>query len=104
VPQAKLGDALLPFQRAQAIRSAFFADGRQFGVRLELRLLELDPGIGQLLIDVDGQTLRFARDSRAPQTLVWPGPAGAGRIQLQANAPGAGAGARFAFEGPWSLL
>jgi len=104
-PQVKWGDALLPFQRAQAIRSAFFSDGgRQFGVRMDLRLLELDPGIGQLTIDVDGQVLRFARDSRGVQTLQWPGPGGAGRIQLQASAPGASSGARFTFEGPWSLL
>jgi len=104
-PQNKWGDALLPFQRAQAIRAAFFGDGgRQFGVRIDLRLLELDPGIGALTIDVDGQALRFARDSRSVQTLQWPGPGGAGRIQLQAAAPGAAAGARFTFEGPWSLL
>ena len=103
-PQAKLGDALLAFQRAQSIRNAFFVDGgRQFGVRMDLRVLELDPGIGALLIDVDGQTLRFARDSRAAQTLQWPGP-GAGRVQLQAVAPGAGGGAKYAFEGPWALL
>jgi type VI secretion system protein ImpL len=102
---AKWGDALVPFQRAQAIRAAFFGEGgRQFGVRMDLRLLELDPGIGQLTIDVDGQAVRFARDSRAVQTLQWPGPGGAGRIQLQATAPGAGSGARFTFEGPWSLL
>jgi len=104
-PQSKWGDALLPFQRAQAIRSAFFSEGgRQLGVRIDLRLLELDPGIGQLAIDVDGQAVRFARDSRGVQTLLWPGPGGAGRIQLQASAPGASAGARFTFEGPWSLL
>jgi type VI secretion system protein ImpL len=104
-PQAKWGDALLPFQRAQAIRSAFFGDGgRQLAVRIDLRLLELDPGIGQLTIDVDGQPLRFARDTRGVQTLAWPGPGGTGRIQLQASAPGASAGARFSFEGPWSLL
>jgi type VI secretion system protein ImpL len=104
LPQVKLGDALLPFQRAQAIRNAFFVDGgRQFGVRMDLRVLELDPGIGALLIDVDGQTLRFARDSRAPQTLQWPGP-GAGRVQLQAAAPGSAGGAKYAFDGPWALL
>ena len=104
LPQAKLADALLPFQRAQGIRNAFFVDGgRRFGVRMDLRVLELDPGIGQLLIDVDGQTLRFARDSRAPQTLQWPGP-GAGRVQVQAAAPGAPGGAKYAFEGPWALL
>jgi len=101
---ARLGDALLPFQRAQAIRSAFFADGgRQLGVRIELRLLQMDPGIGQLVLDVDGQPLRFARDTRGVQTLQWPG-GGSGRIELQAMAPGASSGSRFAFDGPWSLL
>jgi len=104
LPQAKLGDALLAFQRAQNIRAAFFAEGgKQFGVRIDLRLLEMDPGIGALMIDVDGRTLRFARDSRAPQTLQWPGP-GPGRVQLQAAAPGAAGGAKYAFEGPWALL
>ncbi|HEU5296420.1 MAG TPA: type VI secretion system membrane subunit TssM [Burkholderiaceae bacterium] len=103
--QGKWGDALLPFQRAQAIRAAFFGDGgRQFGVRMDLRLLDLDPGIGALTIDVDGQAVRFARDSRHMQTLQWPGPGGAGRIQLQASAPGGAGGTRFTFEGPWSLL
>ncbi|HSW24942.1 MAG TPA: type VI secretion IcmF C-terminal domain-containing protein, partial [Burkholderiaceae bacterium] len=104
-PQGKWGDALLPFQRAQAIRSAFFSDGgRQFAVRMDLRLLELDPGIGQLTIDVDGRALRFARDTRGVQTLQWPGEGGTGRVQLQASAPGASTGARFSFEGPWALL
>ena len=46
---------------------------------------------------------RTSRDSRAPQTLQWPGP-GAGRVQLQATAPGAAGGAKYAFEGPWALL
>ncbi len=99
LPQARFSDVLLPFQRAQHIRQAFFIDGgRQFGVRMELRLLDIDAGMGALLIDIDGHTLRFARDSRAPQTLSWPG-AGPGRVQLQAAG-----GAKYAFEGPWALL
>jgi type VI secretion system protein ImpL len=104
LPQARLGDALQAFQRAQSIRAAFFAEGgKQLGVRIDLRLLEMDAGIGALMIDVDGRTLRFARDNRAPQTLQWPG-AGPGHVQLQAVAPGAAGGAKYAFEGPWALL
>ncbi len=99
LPQAKLGDVLVPFQRAQQIRQAFFVDGnRQFGVRMDLRMLDIDSAMGALLIDIDGHTLRFARDSRAPQALNWPGP-GAGRVQLQAAG-----GAKYTFEGPWALL
>jgi type VI secretion system protein ImpL len=92
-------DAMLPFQRAQAIRDAFFADGgKRVNMKLELRLLELEPGVAEFLLDVDGQALRFRRDSKAPQTLLWPGP-GAGRVQLQMSG-----GTPYAFEGPWSLL
>jgi type VI secretion system protein ImpL len=102
------GEALMlqPFQRAQALREALFATegGRALGLRLELRLLELDPGIGQFVLDIDGRALRFARDNaRQPQTLQWPGP-GAGRVQLQVAAPGAAPGAGYAFDGAWSLF
>ncbi len=98
-------DTVQAFQRAQAIRGAFFQDGaRGLAVRLEMRLLELDPGIGQFLLDVDGQTLRFARDTRTAQSLQWPGAGGAGRVTLQAPAPGAPTGAGYSFDGPWSLL
>ena len=91
------GAAAVPARAS--IREAFFVDGgRQFGVRMDLRVLDLDPGIGALLIDIDGQTLRFARDSRAPQTLLWPGP-GAGRVQVQAAAPGGAAGAEVRVRG-----
>ena len=44
------------FQRAQAIREAFFRDGgRQLGMRLEWRLLELEPGVAEFALDVDGR-------------------------------------------------
>jgi type VI secretion system protein ImpL len=98
------GESLVHFQRANAIRDAFFSDGgRRLGLRIELRLLELDPAIGEFTLDVDGQQpLRFRRDARAPQTLQWPGP-GAGRVRLQTSGPG-GPGTSYVFEGPWALL
>lgn len=97
-------DALMAFQRAQAIRQAFFADGaRTPGVKLQLRLIEMDAGLGQFLIDVDGQTLRFTRDARGPQLLQWPA-GGTARLTLQALAPGAPPGERYSFDGPWALM
>jgi type VI secretion system protein ImpL len=100
-------EALLAFERAQGAREAFFAgDARDaFGLRVELRPLELDPGIGQFVLDIDGRSLRFARDARQAQTLQWPGPAHAGRVQLQLAPPGAApSGAGYVFEGPWALF
>lgn len=97
-------DTLQTFRRAQSIRQAFFADGaRTPRVKLQMRLLDLDAGIGQFLIDVDGQVLRFARDTRSPQLLQWPGASG-GRLTLQTAAPGAAPGPGYSFDGPWALL
>jgi type VI secretion system protein ImpL len=98
-------EALQPFQRAQAIREGFFRDGgRQFGVRLEMRLLELEPGIAEFVLDVDGQPLRFRPGSSAPQTLQWPGPADSGRVLLQLVPASGAAGPGHTFQGPWALL
>jgi type VI secretion system protein ImpL len=93
------GDAALPFQRARQVRDAFFVDGgRRFGVRLEMRLLELDPGVAEFGLDAGGGLLRFRRDARSMQVLQWPGP-GDGTVKLQLSG-----GRAYAFEGPWGLL
>jgi len=98
-------DALQPFQRAQAIREAFFRDGgRQLGVKLEWRLLELDPGVAEFALDVDGQVLRFRAGSTAVQALQWPGPSDSGRVQLQLTPVGGVAGPGHVFQGPWALF
>jgi type VI secretion system protein ImpL len=95
----------LPFQRAQAIREAFFRDGgREFGVRMELRLLELEPGIAEFVLDVDGQVLRFRPGASASQTLQWPGPGNAGRVHLQLVPSTGAAGPGHVFQGPWALF
>jgi type VI secretion system protein ImpL len=97
-------EALQQFQRAQVIREAFFRDGgRRLGVRLDFRALELDPGIGEFLLEVDGQPLRFRRAGDAAQSLQWPGPGDGGRVLLQITPVGGSAGPGFTFAGPWAL-
>jgi type VI secretion system protein ImpL len=100
-------EALQPFQRAQGIRQALFRDGgATLGVRLELRPLEFDPGIGEFMLDVDGQVLRFRAGMKQAQALQWPGPAAGdnGRVALQVSTGGGAPGATFAFQGPWALF
>ena len=102
--RAEGAEALVQFQRAQAIRDAFFHDsGRQLGMRLEWRLVEMDAGIAEFLLEIDGQALRFRPGTAAPQSVQWPGPGG-GRVQVQLAVPGGGAGPGYVFEGPWALL
>jgi type VI secretion system protein ImpL len=101
-------ESLQAFQRAQTIRDAFFTDGgKTLGMRLEFRLLEMDSGVGSMSLDVDGQVLRFTRDSKQPQALRWPGPNASGnssfvQVRMFSNTPGAGEAPPF--EGQWALL
>lgn len=102
--RAESTESLRQFQRARAVREAFFRDdGRSLGAALQWRMLELDPAIRQFTMDVDGQTLRFAADTRGAVAMLWPGPdAEAGvRVQVQGNAS---APSTFSFSGPWALL
>ncbi|HTT11600.1 MAG TPA: type VI secretion system membrane subunit TssM [Burkholderiaceae bacterium] len=101
-------DSLQAFQRAQAIREALFVDGgRTLGTRLELKLLDMDPGVGSLVLDVDGQVLRFTRDTTQPQSVRWPGPNTTGdssyvQVRMFTNTPGGGEVEPM--EGQWALL
>ncbi len=97
--------ALLDFQRAQAIRDTFFHDGgRTLGATMEFRLLELDPAVRRFSLDIDGQLMRFARDQRGPVALQWPRPDRPGGVHLRLTTAGGDNGSDFAFEGPWALF
>ncbi|HEX6708645.1 MAG TPA: type VI secretion system membrane subunit TssM [Albitalea sp.] len=98
-------ETLQPFQRAHAIREAFFRDGgKRLALRLDFRLLELDPGVGEFTLDVDGQVLRFRAGSQAPQSVTWPGPGDASKVVLQITPASGAAGPGYSFQGPWALF
>jgi type VI secretion system protein ImpL len=101
-------ESLQAFQRAQAIREALFTDGgRVLGTRLELRVLDMDAGVGSLVLDVDGQVLRFTRDTRQVLSVRWPGPSASGNsgyVQVRMFTTTPGTGEPFALEGQWALL
>jgi type VI secretion system protein ImpL len=95
-------DALQQFQRAQTIRDAYFGDGgKRLSMRLEFRLVEMDPGVSDFALDIDGQAMHFKPGARDVQAVQWPGPADSGRVQVQL-APSSGSG--YVFKGPWALF
>jgi type VI secretion system protein ImpL len=97
-------DSLRQFQHARIVRDAFFRnDGKTLGVSLQWRLIGLDAGIRQFSIEIDGQGLRFAPESKTPVSIVWPGAdAEAGvRVQVQGAS---GTPSSFTFSGTWALL
>ena len=93
------GAALADFQRAARIREAFFRSGGKVpGFKVDLRLLELDPAAKELVLDVDGQTMKFSPGNSAAQTFTWPSARVASQIKLSVG------GAPKVFEGPWAFF
>jgi type VI secretion system protein ImpL len=99
--------ALAQFQNAAEIRSAFFAGGaRTPGFKMEIRPMEMDASLSQVLLEVDGQLVKQIRGANTPQSITWPGTKGSNQVKLQvvgieANAvPSTG----LTFDGPWALF
>ena len=93
------GAALADFQRAAKIREAFFRGGGKVpGFKVDLRVLEMDPATKELVLDVDGQSMKFAAGNTAAQTFAWPSARVASQIKLSLG------GTPQLFEGPWALF
>ena len=94
------GAALAEFQRASRIKDAFFrAGGKAPSFKIDVRVLEMNDGLKELTLDMDGQPLKFTVGNTAAQTINWPSTRVAAQIKL--SAPG---GSVQLFEGPWALF
>jgi type VI secretion system protein ImpL len=91
---------LAAFQNAATIRAAFFqGGGRTPQFRVEVRVLELDPSVKEVTLDVGGQSLKQVRgEPDRSRNFVWPAPDGSTQVRLQVDG---GPGLRF--DGPWAL-
>ena len=90
------------FQNADTIRTVFFpGNATAPSLQIELTPLELDPGIAQYVLDIDGQTVRYAHGPQIPTTVKWPNAGGANLVSLQISAQSGGEGLQT--HGPWAL-
>ncbi len=87
---------LAQFERAATIREVFF---RSATLRFDFKLLEADPGLAPLTLDIDGQQLQFNPGQGGPQSAQWPGPRGGLTAQLKLGNAG-----QLSAEGPWALF
>jgi type VI secretion system protein ImpL len=92
--------ALGEFQRAARIRDVFFrSGGRQPALRLEMRVIDLDPALKELDLDVDGQLSKLTAGG-PPLALSWP----SARLAAQIKLSSPGLAAALSFDGPWALF
>ncbi|KAA8998156.1 type VI secretion system membrane subunit TssM [Affinibrenneria salicis] len=98
------GEALLrPFQQAQSIRDAFFANGATTpSFRATLRPVSMDTDILNMTLDVDGQLMRYSHGPQNTQVVSWPGSGGTNQVRLQLDLNN-GTSSSLVTSGPWAL-
>jgi len=94
---------LQTFQRAAAIRDAFFrSGGTQAAVRFELKPVAMDAAITQFLLDLDGQQLSYDHGPSRPVAMQWPSPNSLGVVRLSITPPTSAGRSGLTLEGPWA--
>ncbi|WP_426400793.1 type VI secretion system membrane subunit TssM (plasmid) [Ralstonia sp. R-29] len=94
---------LASFEKAAVIRDVYFAGGaRTMQMKVEIKPISMDPAISEMVLDVDGQIVRYAHGPQVPTTVQWPGTRGSNQVRLQVSGSSGAAGG-FVTEGPWAL-
>lgn len=94
---------LQTFQRASAIRDAFFrTGGTQPMVRFELKPVAMDASITQFLLDLDGQQISYDHGPSRPVAMQWPNPGSIGVVRLSISPPSASGRSAVTLDGPWA--
>lgn len=98
------GPDLQPFERAAEIRKAFFEDGGRRGLsyRLTGSIVSVDPSITELLLDVDGESLRYMHGPISPFSFAWPGPRSGSYLELSARPRVSAQSSSIHLSGPWA--
>ncbi|QJT81186.1 type VI secretion system membrane subunit TssM [Kosakonia sp. MUSA4] len=94
---------LVPFQQAQSVRDAFFANGSTTpSFRTTVRTVRMDNTILTMTLDVDGQILRYSHGPQAVQIVNWPGSGGTNQVRMQLGLA-SGTTATLVTNGAWAL-
>ena len=94
--------ALAEFQRAARIREVFFRSGGKVpSVRIEMRVVELDGVLKELVLDIDGQVQRLTTGGPSI-TVNWPSARMASVLRLSTGL--GNAGPMVLTDGPWALF
>ena len=95
-------DVLAQFQRAAAIREAYFmAGGKTPAVEFGLQPVSMDARVTQFTLDLGGQILDYRQGPPRGQKMKWPAPEGIDRVRMS-FADETGAGPSLTEDGPWA--
>lgn len=94
------------FAQIQQIREMFFreGDGKRFSWKGEYKVVSLDAGVTEWVIDFDGQVQRYSHGAVQSLPLVWPGPRGGTMAELHAQPRIKADTSSLTTRGPWAWL
>jgi len=93
--------ALADFQRAARIKEVFFrGGGKSPSFKVDIRALEMEDGLKEINLEIDGTVMKFIAGNPTPVTVQWPSARVASQIRL-VGTPGTNA---LTFDGPWALF
>jgi type VI secretion system protein ImpL len=94
---------LQTFQRAAAIRDAFFRPGSpQPLVRFELKPVAMDASVTQFLLELDGQQISYDHGPSRAVAMQWPNPGSIGVVRMSITPPLANGRSGITLDGPWA--
>jgi type VI secretion system protein ImpL len=94
------------FAQVGQIREAYFKEpgAKRMAWRLELSVQSLDASVSELLIDMDGQSQRYAHGPVQALAVQWPGPRGGTMAEISAQPRIKADTSVISVRGPWALL
>ena len=93
--------ALVDFQRAARIKDVFFrGGGKTPSFKVDIRALEMEGGMTEMNLEVDGTVYKFLAGNTTPVTLQWPSARVASQIKIT-TVPGT---TTLTADGPWALF
>lgn len=96
-------NVLQQFERAQAIRDAFFPSGGQTpSASFVVEPLNLSNNAVQVVLDLGGQTLAYAHGPIVPASMMWPAPSGATTARIAFVSVTNTSMPSLSAEGPWA--
>ena len=94
--------ALARLRSAARIREVFFAGRRpDAALRLTFRPHDMDETIDRFVLEVDGQSVRYAHGPPTATVITWPGPTPGARVEMTPAAEGQPG---LQFSGTWALF
>jgi type VI secretion system protein ImpL len=95
---------LVQFERAAQIRDSLFSDGQQIQVKFQLVPVSLDAGIGQISLDIAGQTMTYNHGPTESTSFRWPGQNGKTLVRVTMTPASGGNATITEKDGAWALL